>query len=121
MPFSPLERQARFKSEKSNFRENTYVISITSTRADDELQLFVMSRSPGSQEAQMAIHDSFAEQLIEKIRQLPPDKVAQVEDFIDFLRIRTHERSLSNAITKLSEPSLEKVWDNPDDDEYNTL
>lgn len=69
----------------------------------------------------MATHDSSAEQLIEKIRQLPPDKIAQVEDYIDFLRMRDHDRMLTNAITKLSEPSFEKVWDNPDDDEYDTL
>lgn len=69
----------------------------------------------------MVTHDSSAEQLIEKIRQLPPDKLAQVEDFIDFIRMRIHDRTLTNAITKLSESSFEKVWDNPDDDEYDTL
>lgn len=29
-------------------------------------------------------------QLIEKIRQLPPEKLAEVEDFVDFVASKTH-------------------------------
>ena len=37
-----------------------------------------------------------AQALIEKIRQLPPQRLAEVEDFVDFLRIR-EERAAAGA------------------------
>lgn len=59
--------------------------------------------------------------LIMKLRALPPEKVAEVEDFIDFLSARDNDRRLSQAVTKSSEPLLAKIWDNPDDAEYDKL
>jgi hypothetical protein len=59
--------------------------------------------------------------LIEKIRSLPPEKIAQVEDFVDFLRHRTEDRYLINAATRLSENSFQKVWRNSEDDDYDRL
>ena len=59
--------------------------------------------------------------LIEKIRNLPPEKVAEVEDFVDFLHLREQDRELTKAATKLSEEAFQKVWDNPDDAEYDKL
>jgi hypothetical protein len=41
--------------------------------------------------------------LIEKIRSLPADKVAEVEDFVDFLRQREEERRLAQAVSGASE------------------
>ena len=49
------------------------------------------------------------------------DRVAEVEDFVDFLRARAEERRLVDAASRLSEPSLQEVWDNPDDAEYDRL
>ena len=40
--------------------------------------------------------------LIEKIRQLPPQRMAEVEDFVDFLRARADEQRLTHAATKAS-------------------
>lgn len=61
-------------------------------------------------------------ELIEKIRSLPPVRVAEVEDFVDFLRQRERERKgVRDAATKLSERSFALVWDNPDDAEYDRL
>ena len=57
--------------------------------------------------------------LIAKIRDLPDGRVAEVEDFVDFLRARDERRALVQAATALSEPSLSAVWDNPEDDVYN--
>lgn len=34
------------------------------------------------------------EELLAKICRLPPERVAEVEDFLDFLRLRDEERSL---------------------------
>jgi hypothetical protein len=65
-------------------------------------------------------HDS-AQALIEKIRTLPPDRLSEVEDFVDFLRLREQDRQLTEAATRLSEDSFARVWDNPDDAEYDRL
>jgi hypothetical protein len=59
--------------------------------------------------------------LIEKIRSLPPEKVSEVEDFVDFLRMREEDRQLVRATTKLSEKAFQGVWDNPDDADYDKL
>lgn len=59
--------------------------------------------------------------LIEKIRGLSSDKVVEVEDFVDFLRQRDSDRRMVRAAARLSEDSLSKVWDNPDDADYDRL
>jgi hypothetical protein len=59
--------------------------------------------------------------LFEKIRTLPADRVSEVEDFVDFLRQRDEDRQLTQAAARLSEDALRKVWDNPDDAEYDGL
>lgn len=60
--------------------------------------------------------------LIEKIRSLPPSRVAEVENFVDFLRQRERERQgMRTAAAKLSEKSFARVWDNPEDAEYDRL
>jgi hypothetical protein len=64
----------------------------------------------------------FQEQLLlEKIRTLSAERIAEVEDFVDFLRLRDDERGLIRAAAKLSENAFEKVWDNPDDAAYDRL
>jgi hypothetical protein len=59
--------------------------------------------------------------LFEKIRALPEDKVAEVEDFVDFLHDRQEDRRLTQAAARLSEDSLRRIWDNPDDADYDRL
>jgi hypothetical protein len=59
--------------------------------------------------------------LIEKLKQLAPERVAEVEDFVDFLRTRDEERSLARAATRAAEPAFAKVWDNDDDAAYDRL
>jgi hypothetical protein len=61
------------------------------------------------------------EALLAKIRALPPERVAEVEDFVDFLRLRDEEQRLTGAATKLSEIAFAKVWENPDDADYDRL
>lgn len=58
--------------------------------------------------------------LIEKIRQLPPQRLAEVEDFVDFLRARD-ERRLTQAAAKASEAAFAKAWDNEEDAAYDKL
>ena len=59
--------------------------------------------------------------LIDKIRSLPPEKVAEVEDFVDFLKMRDEDRVVTHAAMRLSEEAFRQVWDNPDDAEYDRL
>lgn len=59
--------------------------------------------------------------LIEKIKQLPPQRMAEVEDFVDFLRAREGEQHLTRAATQASEPSFAAVWDNEDDAVYDRI
>ena len=59
-------------------------------------------------------------ELIEKIKALPPDKIAEVVDFVDFLAQRD-DRILVEAASKMSELAFAAVWDNPDDAEYDNL
>jgi hypothetical protein len=60
------------------------------------------------------------DRLIQKIRRLPPDRVAEVEDFVDFLSQRD-DRELTRAATKLAEKAFRRVWDNPADAAYDRL
>lgn len=59
--------------------------------------------------------------LIEKIRKLPPEKQAKVEDFVDFLNVRDADRRLTQAAAKLSEDAFRQVWDNDADSAYDQL
>lgn len=61
------------------------------------------------------------QELVNKIRTLPPEKIAVVEDFVEFLRHRDDDIQLTAAAAKLSERSFRKAWDNPDDAEYDNL
>jgi hypothetical protein len=59
--------------------------------------------------------------LIEKIRQLPPRRLAEVEDFVDFLRTREDEQRLTHTAAKASEASFAAVWDNDEDAAYDRM
>jgi len=59
--------------------------------------------------------------LLEKLRALPPERLGEVEDFVDFLSLRTQERSLTQAAMALAEAAFTSVWDNPDDAAYDRL
>ncbi len=61
------------------------------------------------------------EALLAKIRALPPARVAEVENFVDFLRLRDEEQRLTVSATKLSEAAFAKVWESPDDADYDRL
>jgi erythromycin esterase-like protein len=59
--------------------------------------------------------------LLEKLKALPPERVAEVEDFVDFLRTRNDARQLTGSATKAAEPAFKNVWDNPEDAAYDRL
>ena len=47
--------------------------------------------------------------------------MAEVEDFVDFLRERSEDRRMVQAAGRLSEKAFQEVWDNPEDAEYDTI
>lgn len=57
--------------------------------------------------------------LLKKLKALPAQRRAEVEDFIDFLSGRDSDRSLVRAAMQVSERSLHMVWDNPADEDYD--
>jgi len=59
--------------------------------------------------------------LIDKIQTLPAERIAEVEDFVDFIRLREQERSLIRAAAASSEQAFSAVWNNPEDDVYDAL
>ena len=59
--------------------------------------------------------------LIEKMKQLPPQRLAEVEDFVDFLRAREDGVHLTQAAAKASESTFATVWDNDDDAAYDRM
>ena len=59
--------------------------------------------------------------LIEKIKQLPPQRLAEVDDFVDFLRTREDEQRLTHAAARASEASLAAVWNNDEDAAYDRM
>ncbi len=62
-----------------------------------------------------------AQVLIDKIKQLPPQRVAEVEDFVDFLHAREEEHRFTHAAAKASNESFARVWDNDEDAAYDRM
>ncbi len=67
----------------------------------------------------MQVHE--IQPLVDKLKELPPERLAEVEDFIDFLSQRIHDRALTQAAMSISEPALENIWDNDEDAVYDEL
>lgn len=59
--------------------------------------------------------------LIQKIRNLAPDKIAEVADFVDFLSQKGQDNRMLQAANKLAENSFNKVWDNAEEEAYDSL
>ena len=59
--------------------------------------------------------------ILEKIRMLPPDKIDEVDDFIDFISRKGRNSQLLQSAARMSENSFNKVWDNCEDDVYDRL
>ncbi len=59
--------------------------------------------------------------LMRQIQALPPERIAEIEDFVAFIAAREAARSTTRAATAPSEPAFAAIWDNPDDDAYHEL
>ncbi|MGD9163035.1 MAG: hypothetical protein PVG39_31810 [Desulfobacteraceae bacterium] len=59
--------------------------------------------------------------LIRKIRNLTPDKIVEVVDFVDFLSQKDQNSRMVQAANKMAEEAFNKVWDNAEDEAYDSL
>ncbi len=59
--------------------------------------------------------------LLEKIQALPVERIAEIEDFVEFIAAREQERSLARAAGASSAPAFAAIWNNPEDDVYAGL
>jgi hypothetical protein len=59
--------------------------------------------------------------LIEKIEALPAERIAEIEDFVDFIHLREQERALTRAAAAAKAPTFAAIWSNPEDDVYDAL
>jgi hypothetical protein len=59
--------------------------------------------------------------VIEKIEALPAERIAEIEDFVDFIRLPEQERALTRAAGAASVPAFAAIWSNPEDDIYDAL
>jgi hypothetical protein len=65
--------------------------------------------------------DDRVEVVVRKLEHLPPDRLAEVEDFIDFLSQKDRERHARQDFARGAEASFQRIWDNDEDAEYDKL
>jgi hypothetical protein len=59
--------------------------------------------------------------LNEKIQTLSAEQITEVEDFVEFLRLRGQDRELTRSAATVSAPAFESIWNSPEDDVYDAL
>lgn len=59
--------------------------------------------------------------VMRKLECLSPERLAEVDDFIDFLQQRDLDKNLRHDFAEASEAAFAKLWDNDDDAVYDTL
>jgi len=64
----------------------------------------------------------FEQTILAKLRNLPPERLAEVEDFVDFLtRRQAGDHSLTPSASQLAIAAFTLVWNNPADADYDRL
>ncbi len=61
------------------------------------------------------------EGLLARINALPPDRIAEIEDFVAFIAAREQDRALTRAAAAATAPSFSAVWDNEEDAAYDAI
>lgn len=62
--------------------------------------------------------------ILNKLHRLPPERISEVVDFVDFLSQRhgiENEPTLTQSAAAASARAFQKVWDNPEDVVYDNL
>jgi hypothetical protein len=62
-----------------------------------------------------------AQQILKKLEHLSPERLAELDDFIDFLNQRDQGDRLRRDFAQASEAAFAKVWDNDDDAVHDDL
>ena len=65
-----------------------------------------------------AVHIDY---VMQKIQQLSPSRMREVENFIDFIKQRELEEQLTQTAKLSAESSFNQVWDNTEDSSYDQL
>lgn len=82
---------------------------------------FAQTTARGHPDTKITMNKPRETHLIAKLRELPPQRLAEVEDFVDFLRTREGHRGVVRAATRAAEPAFARIWDNSDDAAYDRL
>ncbi|MBW4533813.1 MAG: hypothetical protein KME09_07730 [Pleurocapsa minor HA4230-MV1] len=69
----------------------------------------------------MKVNRNLEDRVVEKVRSLSIEQVEQVEQFIDLLNEQKLDSQLTLVSTKMSESVFNKVWNNPEDVDYDQL
>ena len=59
--------------------------------------------------------------ILDRVLTWPPERQAEVEDFVDFLNVRDEYRRLTRIAARLSEDAFRQVWENDADSAYDQL
>lgn len=59
--------------------------------------------------------------MLEKLEHLSPNRLAEVDDFIDFLQQRDQDKRLRQDFASASQAAFTRVWDNDEDAIYDKL
>lgn len=69
----------------------------------------------------MQANHNLKDRVVEKVKQLSTEQIAKVDQFIDLLREQNPDAQLTLISTKIAESVFDKVWDNPEDADYDNL
>jgi len=69
----------------------------------------------------MEVKNKLENRIRVKVNQLTVQQIEQVEQFIDSLAENNTDSQLLSASSKMAESAFERVWDNPEDAEYDNL
>ncbi|MGV3592466.1 MAG: DUF2281 domain-containing protein [Gammaproteobacteria bacterium] len=65
--------------------------------------------------------EATVQRLLERLAKLPPERQAEVGDFIEFLHKKERAQVTSRDAAQASEASFARIWDNDDDALYDKL
>jgi len=61
------------------------------------------------------------ENMVKKLDHMSPERLTEINDFIDFIRLRDRDIRLHQDFAEVSELAFAKAWDNDDDAVYDSL
>jgi hypothetical protein len=65
--------------------------------------------------------EQLADRISEKIHTLSATQLAEVERFLEVLQLSQDDHHLAHTAMLSSEPAFRSVWNNPEDDAYDSI